>query len=905
MKRNKITCILLIFVLLFSTIFSFIAIADEQEKPEVINSGKYEGGYRYNSKGWIYLYIDGKAYDRGYQHGQLLAAEIVDHVTRWSNVIHASPAFEKKQIDFDSAKYEKLSNTWWNYCRKNINRIYWDRTPEEYQQEIIGIADGVKDRGGTIFGRDIDYIDILSINQMFEFMTRFDNSKKGFHPIRDLFNLIKGFLPSDSDLESSFIKSFLDTPPVHHCNAFIATGNATTEGQIVAAHNIRCGGWWYHYYVAQRWNVIIDINPEEGFRFTMASSPGFIWSDENYYQNEEGIIIMDTTCFQGLWKNKGYSMVIRTRMGIQYSSNLDQAIDYLMYKNDGLWTAAYLLGDTKTGEIARLDLALYNYGLWRTFDGYYWSANNPMDLGVRIEANGLGILGFLGKLINMPYYEFSYFSYVPAPRDKKIEELAEENYGKIDIEVLKNVIMYEYPVTDEATTDIKATDTRLIEENSLWAFFGNARGMVWDVSDQENNLKGARDVPPNGWAFIAGLPEGHDAELPDNIWYEYERPYNSRTVWEYDFAKGFEGRNSWYADLTISDDILFASCLDGNISALTLDEGEKLWKKNISDFDKVNYINSDEEMLFVGSENKSFALNQENGIQIWTNEEIKYICSKPVIKDDKVIFSNRNGEIFSVKKDNGKIIWKTKLETQKTYTSIDLKNDNLIVANDKKIYSIDCDNGEIIWTFDSFGLVISQPLIVKDTIYFGSTDTNVYALELRNGELKWKHSTGWSVSNTPACSDDKLYVSSADHNLYALDCKNGEEIWSFKSNAAVHTSPVVYGEYVFFGSDDGWFYANNKSTGKAEWCYSANYTIDNDIYNYITTPFSGNIIAKNKMIFTSANGYVIGLEAQTFEKEVKKEKQTSIIEENFYYILILIALIVVIAVAVIIKKIKS
>src|SRR5436853_624091 len=46
-------------------------------------------GSRYPQSGWIVLHIEGEPYERGFQHGKLLAAEIVDHVQATAN--HRSP----------------------------------------------------------------------------------------------------------------------------------------------------------------------------------------------------------------------------------------------------------------------------------------------------------------------------------------------------------------------------------------------------------------------------------------------------------------------------------------------------------------------------------------------------------------------------------------------------------------------------------------------------------------------------------------------------------------------------------------------------------------------------------------------------------------------------------------------
>src|SRR6476659_1448500 len=37
-------------------------------------------GYRYNQAGWIVVHIEGEPYDRGVQHGRLLAPEIAGHI---------------------------------------------------------------------------------------------------------------------------------------------------------------------------------------------------------------------------------------------------------------------------------------------------------------------------------------------------------------------------------------------------------------------------------------------------------------------------------------------------------------------------------------------------------------------------------------------------------------------------------------------------------------------------------------------------------------------------------------------------------------------------------------------------------------------------------------------------------
>ncbi len=46
-------------------------------------------------------------------------------------------------------------------------------------------------------------------------------------------------------------------------------------------------------------------------------------------------------------------------------------INCLLKSNNGLFANEWLMGDTKTGEIATLELALYRHALKRTNNGFY------------------------------------------------------------------------------------------------------------------------------------------------------------------------------------------------------------------------------------------------------------------------------------------------------------------------------------------------------------------------------------------------------------------------------------------------------------------------------------------------------------------------------------------------------
>src|ERR1019366_5091884 len=79
-------------------------------------------------------------------------------------------------------------------------------------------------------------------------------------------------------------------PGFERCSAFAATGPATADGKIFFGHITM-----YELYAANFANVWIDVKPAKGYRCVMSSFPGGIQSSMDYYINDAGILISETT----------------------------------------------------------------------------------------------------------------------------------------------------------------------------------------------------------------------------------------------------------------------------------------------------------------------------------------------------------------------------------------------------------------------------------------------------------------------------------------------------------------------------------------------------------------------------------------------------------------------------------
>src|SRR5262245_22535389 len=124
---------------LFALLFMPLVAAAESPapfSPDPASVQRYGPAYRYPQAGWIVLHIEGKPYERGFQHGRLLAPEIAACVR----------TFAREQSS-------QAPNEGWNITRTLVNAVFLRRFDPEYLEEMKGIADGAAEAGAKFEGR--------------------------------------------------------------------------------------------------------------------------------------------------------------------------------------------------------------------------------------------------------------------------------------------------------------------------------------------------------------------------------------------------------------------------------------------------------------------------------------------------------------------------------------------------------------------------------------------------------------------------------------------------------------------------------------------------------------------------------------------------------------------------------
>jgi hypothetical protein len=238
----------------------------------------------------------------------------------------------------------------------------------------------------------------------------------------------------------------------------------------------------------------------------MQTYPGGIQSGMDYYYNDAGLLCSETTIRQTKFDMNGQALASRIRKALQYADNIDKACDILTEGNNGLYTNEWLLGDTKTNEIAMFELGTHKTRLWRSSKnewfgdtpGFYWGCNNEKDIQVRLET----IPGTNDRPHNIVWH--------PSDRDKKWVELCKAHAGKMDAEFGK-LAFTTPPLAAYSSLDAKFTTTDMAKELKTWALFGPPLGRTWQPSFEERQrYPEIQPLVSNPWTVLHAQPPAKD-----------------------------------------------------------------------------------------------------------------------------------------------------------------------------------------------------------------------------------------------------------------------------------------------------------------------------------------------------------------------------------------------------------
>jgi len=372
------------------------------------------------------LHIEGTPYDMGYQHGFLLADDILEN---FGPVMVVAAVWRGKTTDVSKV---------WDSILLPEAKIHEQFIPPEQKDELKGIADGL-----AASGSPLTYEDILVWNTWVDFGL--------------------GSIGVDKALEGG--EPTLKLPFPAGCSSFSAWGKATTDGKLIYGRNT--DGFVIHEI--KKKPTLVMGKPKTGYAFIHPifaadfGRPGTIGGFAG--MNEAGIVITAQGCVSRKMSLYGTPTTMVLRYILQHAGSVDETITILslLPRTIGL---IYHVADGKSNEAAVIEVNAseiavrrnepnrdvlwttnhYNcYPGWQSYQGHNMvtgqqKALNLADIST-VEKWQSSIKGSGTKTLISTTPDSFY-------RYQRYRELLSENYGKIDVPTAIAIVSDRYDATE-------------------------------------------------------------------------------------------------------------------------------------------------------------------------------------------------------------------------------------------------------------------------------------------------------------------------------------------------------------------------------------------------------------------------------------------------------------------------
>jgi outer membrane protein assembly factor BamB len=207
------------------------------------------------------------------------------------------------------------------------------------------------------------------------------------------------------------------------------------------------------------------------------------------------------------------------------------------------------------------------------------------------------------------------------------------------------------------------------------------------------------------------------------------------------------------------------------------------------------------------------AFDVSNKKLLWL-KKLPYLNTTPLLKDNRLLVGANNGQFFALNKDNGDELWNFKAQSAIFGNPAGLGDKLFFGDVQGNFYCLNVQTGRKIWETKISENVYAGPILSEDLVIIGSTAGILHALSIKNGEEEWTQNTRGSIYGNAACREGIIYLGNNAHKFFAIRSKDGSILWEFETKGINNSPPLVGLKLVYFGSWDGNFYILDRESGE-------------------------------------------------------------------------------------------
>ncbi len=271
------------------------------------------------------------------------------------------------------------------------------------------------------------------------------------------------------------------------------------------------------------------------------------------------------------------------------------------------------------------------------------------------------------------------------------------------------------------------------------------------------------------------------------------------------------------------------------------------------------------------------AINASSGSKLWTHalrlkgDKASLAFGGGVSGDSGKLFAATGfGFVVAMDAATGNEVWRKEIGTPLRGAPAYADNRVFVITQDNTVYALSADKGEELWNQPAISenagiLGAATPAISGDTVVVGFSSGELNALRAENGRTTWQDTlarTGrltalaslTDIDGSPVIDRGRVFAIGHGGRMVALELTTGERVWE-KSMGGLST-PWVAGDYVYVVTSDGELVCLLRRDGKVRWLTQLQ-RYDNADKKKGLVRWQGPVLASDRLILTSSNGYLV------------------------------------------------
>lgn len=257
--------------------------------------------------------------------------------------------------------------------------------------------------------------------------------------------------------------------------------------------------------------------------------------------------------------------------------------------------------------------------------------------------------------------------------------------------------------------------------------------------------------------------------------------------------------------VAVAGDRLYYGTGAGDVVCRTTD-GSRRWAYEADPHAGVHSIPSlAREVVYVSSDNGTYALDADDGTELWTSDAwVRWGSS--ALSGDRLYALESRTRVVALDVETGGRAWSAAVEGAHALAVADDAVYTTGSASDGGVAAAIVD-GEREWERTGFDSIHEPPVVAGDAVLVSERDGRLHALDRDDGGTVWEHGRVGDGSTPPAVAHGQVYFPSGNGSrTTCLDLESGDVEWRLATDVT-HDQPVAVADGLYVGTPNEGLFA--------------------------------------------------------------------------------------------------